>query len=218
MGGLTQRWREIRPALVSDLLYFVVRLIGATLRVRVVNPPETFDRCVVCGWHGRSLVFGNHFRSRGFCVVISLSRDGEIQNRIFSRLGYRTIRGSTGRGGARALAESIRALKGGGTMAMTPDGPRGPSGVVQPGVVLMAQRSGASLLPVGVSARPRWLAGSWDRYMIPLPFARAIVRFGSPIAVPSTAGDEELEVFRLSLEQQMHQLQAEAELDLGIPQ
>ena len=94
---------------------------------------------------------------------------------------------------------------------MTPDGPRGPSGVVQGGVMLMAQKSGAALIPVGISARPRTLARSWDRYLIPWAFGRAVFLFGDPIFVPEGANEEEVEELRLRLEQQIHAKEVEAE-------
>src|SRR5436305_14161898 len=82
---------------------------------------------IYCGWHGHSFIPAHFFRKRGYWVIISHSRDGETQKRIFAKLGYNIIRGSTGRGGVRALIEAIRALRNGATMAITPDGPRGPS-------------------------------------------------------------------------------------------
>jgi lysophospholipid acyltransferase (LPLAT)-like uncharacterized protein len=185
------------------------------MRIRVEGAPADFSRTIVCGWHGRSMAFSNQFRNRGFWVVISQSNDGEMQTRIFSRLGFRIIRGSTGRGGARALVESIRALKAGGTMAMTPDGPRGPSQVVQDGVMVMAQKSGAALLPGAFSCRPRLMFRSWDKYIVPLPFSKGIILFGDPISVPQGANAEEVESLRLRLQDEMNRLQDEAEARMG---
>ena len=101
-------------------------------------------------------------------------------------------------------------------MAMTPDGPRGPSGVIQGGVMLMAQRSGAGLVPVGITSRPRRLVDSWDRYMIPYPFAKCLLIFGEPIYVGDEASEEEVERCRLLLESECHRLQAEAEGRFGV--
>lgn len=99
---------------------------------------------------------------------------------------------------------------------MTPDGPRGPSGVVQGGVMLMAQKSGARLIPVGISARPRFLVNSWDRYMIPALFGRAVMIFGEGLTVPRDAAEDEVEQIRLRLEGEMHRLQFEADRELGL--
>jgi lysophospholipid acyltransferase (LPLAT)-like uncharacterized protein len=134
-----------------------------------------------------------------------------MQNHIFQKLGYRTIRGSTARNGAQAAIESIRALKSNGTMALTPDGPRGPSHVVQGGVMLIARKSGGLLIPVGIAAKPRFHIRSWDRYMVPLPFARGLMIFGDPISLPRDADEETVEARRLELENEINRLEVEAE-------
>ena len=204
---------------MSDLLYLIVRSIGMTLRIRTENfaaGKALPGGCVISGWHGRAFVAANFFRGKGMWVIISHSRDGDIQNRIFRRLGFKTIRGSTGRGGVRAAIEAIKVLRDGAWMALTPDGPRGPSGVVQPGVMTMAQKSGAALVPIGISARPRWLVRTWDRYMIPWPFAKALMIFGEPMFVPKDAAPEEVESLRLALEGEIHRLEAEAERKVGV--
>lgn len=216
MGSLKYKWRAVRPRLISGLLYGIVRAIGSTVRVKTENFPEDEGGCIFCGWHGRSFLFANRYRNRGWWVIISQSNDGEMQARIFGKLGYQIIRGSTGRGGVRAAVEAIRALKEGGTMAMTPDGPRGPSGVVQGGVMLMALKSGARLVPVGIAARPRFLAKSWDSYMFPLPFGRCLMIYGEPLTVPKNADEATVEEVRLRLESEMHRLEREAELRLGL--
>lgn len=216
---MKRAWRYIRPIVLSGLVFAVARLLGMTLRFRTEGI-ERFEglRCgwIVTGWHGRSLLAANFFRKQGAYVIISLSRDGEMQNRVFGWFGFKTIRGSTGRGGARAAIESIKVLRKGAGMTISPDGPRGPSGIVQSGVMLMAQKSGAALVPVGFSASPRWLAPTWDRYLIPWPFAKALLVFGEPLFVPTDATPDQVEALRLQLEGEMHRLQAEAERKLGV--
>lgn len=212
-------WRRVRPRVLSGIAHALVRLIGGTQRIRTEHE-EKFEALeggkILCGWHGRSSIAGAKYRGRGFWVIISLSKDGEIQNHIFKRLGFQTIRGSTGRGGERALVESIRILKQGGTMAITPDGPRGPSGVVQGGVMTMAKKSGCALVPVGISARPRiLLKKAWDRHMIPLPFGQSLMVFGDPYFVPKDATEDEVEAIRIRLQTDMTNLETEAERRLG---
>jgi len=216
MATLKDRWRAIRPKAITGTVFVIVRAICATLRVETVDFPSNEGGAIFCGWHGQSLVFANYFRNRSWWVIISHSNDGEMQTRIFRKYGYQIIRGSTKRGGVRAAVEAIRALKEGGTLAMTPDGPRGPSGVVQGGVMLMAQKSGARLIPVGISARPQIRAKSWDRYMFPLPFGKAIMIFGEPLTVPKDADEAEVERVRLALENEIHRLQEEADRSLGL--
>ncbi|MDR3688763.1 MAG: lysophospholipid acyltransferase family protein [Fimbriimonas sp.] len=213
---MKNKWRKLGPELTSDILFAIVRTVCSTMRFRMVNYPADDHNLIFCGWHGRSFTFANQFRRRKWWVIISHSNDGEIQSRIFSKLGYRVIRGSTGRGGVRAAVEAIRALKEGGTMAMTPDGPRGPSGVVQGGVMLMALKSGAGLVPVGIASHPHFSAKSWDRYMIPMPFSKCIMIFGDPIYVPPGSTEEQVEEVRLKLEHEIHRLERETEDRLGI--
>jgi len=211
-------WRRVRPSVLSQPIYWVVRLIGATLRITM----EGWDRVeatpggkILAGWHGRTFVAAIRFRGMGVWTIISQSRDGEMQNRIFTRFGFKTIRGSTGRGGVRAAVEAIKVLRAGAMLAFTPDGPRGPSGVVQEGIMAMAQKSGAAIFPVGVSSSRRRLVKTWDRYMVPGFFSRCIMIFGEPLTVPADASPDEVERIRLEFEREMHRLEAEAERRVG---
>ena len=207
-------WRRVRPAVASKPIVWIARAINSTLRFRLIGGEHLTTLPggkIVCGWHGRSFLAAVRFRKRGYWVIVSHSRDGEIQRGIFESQGFRIIRGSTGRGGARAAVESIRALRDSATMAITPDGPRGPTHVVQGGVMTMAQKSGAALIPAGAAASRCWHARSWDRYMIPAPFSRAAIVLGEPIFVAATANADEVEALRFRLEAAMNRAQNEAE-------
>ena len=211
-------WRRVRPNVLGGMLGRLVSWIGGTLRIEMENW-EAIESLpvgkIICGWHGRSFVAAVKWRRKGYWVMISHSRDGEIQNRVFQHLGFQVIRGSTGRGGVRAAVEAIKVLRTGATMAMTPDGPRGPSGVLQEGVLLMAQKSGAALVPVGISARPCFRAKSWDRYLVPAPFAKAVMIFGEPMYVRAEADAEEVESVRRAFESEIHRLEALADARFG---
>jgi lysophospholipid acyltransferase (LPLAT)-like uncharacterized protein len=220
MAGLKQWWRGVRPYVLSGPIAFLVKMVGNTLRIETdgLDRVQSLGKGVILsGWHGRTFLATRTFRGAGLWTIISLSRDGEMQDRIFRSFGFNTIRGSTGRGGAKAAIESIRVLKEGGIMAFTPDGPRGPSGIVQGGMLLMAKKSGAALVPVGVSASRRWLAPTWDKFMVPLPFSRGVMIFGEPLYLDAAATEEDVEAVRLKLESEMHRLQAEAEKRMGHP-
>jgi len=216
LGPIKRWWRAKRPEILVGPLYAAVNVFLWSFKTQAEGFPEDDSKMIFCGWHGRSFVFGGYCRDRSYTVLISQSRDGDIQNTMFTRLGYKTIRGSTSRGGVRALIEAIRELKRGGTMAMTPDGPRGPSGIVQGGVMMMAQRSGAGLVPVGITAKPRRIVNSWDRYVIPYPFAKCLIICGEPIYVAEDASDDEVERCRLLLESECHRLQDVAEKRFGV--
>jgi lysophospholipid acyltransferase (LPLAT)-like uncharacterized protein len=209
--------------LVSFLVFWAARLLSATLRIRVVGE-ERVDELqqrgaglILATWHGRSLVPLNRFRGRGYWAIISTSRDGEYQNRIFRRFGYQTVRGSTSaRGAVRAALAMTRRLKDGATLAITPDGPRGPSRRVQPGAIFLAQKSGCPIIPAGISASPRKLCRAWDSYLIPMPFARCALIYGEPIYVPVEAKtEEELQIWADRVGAALDALQAEAERIVG---
>jgi lysophospholipid acyltransferase (LPLAT)-like uncharacterized protein len=215
MGSVKGYWRQVRPSIFSNLLYYLSRGLGLSLRVTAEGFPKDPSNCIFCGWHGKSIVFANYFSGRGYWVIISQSKDGDMQATIFQRLGYNIIRGSTGRRGVTAALEAIRVLKNGGTLAMTPDGPRGPSGAIQGGVMLMARKSGGVLIPVGISASPRKIIKSWDSHLVPYPFSRAILIAGEPIAVPSDAAEDEVEALRLRLKAAIDAVELEADRRMG---
>ena len=211
---LKQWWRDRRPGVLSNTAYFLARTIGRSLRLQAVGYEkikEIEGGKIICGWHGRTVIPANFFKGQGLWAIISLSRDGEMQTRIFKKFGFNVVRGSTGRGGARVLVEAIRILRNGGTMAITPDGPRGPMGVVQPGVLMMAQKSGAALVPVGSHARHSHIIKSWDRFQIPWLFSKAFFVFGEPMYVPKDASEEEIEAIRVRFEASIHEVQTRSE-------
>jgi lysophospholipid acyltransferase (LPLAT)-like uncharacterized protein len=217
-----ERRPPLRTRFLAALIWVIARLIGCTARVRYVER-EIMDRALAAGtgailvtWHGRSLMPANVLRNRDYWVLVSLSRDGDLQNEVFHRFGFRTIRGSTGRGGVRATLQLARILKDGGVLAFTPDGPRGPSRKVQLGAVVLAERSGCPVIPVGVSARPRVLVRSWDRYMVPAPFARVAWVVGEAITVPPGSDDSARQAAAQRIEEAINECERRAEemLDL----
>lgn len=164
----------------------LLRMLGTTWRVRFVNGEvgQNFraggDACVYALWHGGLLPLLWAHRHRGVRVLISEHRDGEMIARVCLALGFGTVRGSTSRGAARALIQLTRELQTGFPVAVTPDGPRGPARQFAPGALIASQRAGVPILPVGVAASRAWRLRSWDRFLIPKPFARVIVAYGPP--------------------------------------
>lgn len=177
-----------------------LRILGATWRIRVVNAQGlTTLRKAKLGfifslWHGQLLPLLWHHRGEGVLVLISEHRDGEMVARAATSLGYGLIRGSSTRGGDRALISLARELQAGKEVAVTPDGPKGPAGKFAPGALVAAQRSDSFILPVGVGVDRAWRLRSWDRFTIPKPFARVTIAYGEPTKVsapsPRAAADE----------------------------
>ena len=179
-------WRE-RAALLAGRGF--LNVLARTWRVRVVNG-EAVQQLrasklpfIYALWHGHLLPLLWHHRDEGVVVLISEHRDGEIVARAAESLGYGLIRGSTTRGADRALIALVRELQAGREIAITPDGPKGPAGKFAPGALIAAQRSGTFILPVAASASRAWRLKSWDRFMIPKPFARVTVAYGRPTKV-----------------------------------
>lgn len=164
----------------------VIRLLAATWRFRAEGDTVVRDArarrqpVIFAFWHGRMLPLLWYHRRQGVAILISEHGDGEIIARVAEALGYRTIRGSSSRGAERALLGMIRAVQGGADVAITPDGPRGPAEVFAPGAAIIAQRSGAPIILVTAGADRAWRLRSWDRFLVPKPFARITVSYGEP--------------------------------------
>jgi lysophospholipid acyltransferase (LPLAT)-like uncharacterized protein len=171
----------------------VLRLLAATWRMRtsggeIVRTLRAARQPIIFTiWHGQMLPGLWQHRGEGVAVLISEHRDGEIIAGVASGLGFRTVRGSTYRGADRALVGLVRELRAGHDVAVTPDGPRGPAGSFAPGALVAAQRAGATIVSVGIAATRAWRLRSWDRFMIPKPFARVTVAYGTASVESGTA-------------------------------
>jgi len=199
--------RRLRDAVGYHLAGLVgpplVRALGATYRVIVVGPerPENSSSegsVLLALWHGRLLPIVVTHRGRGVVALVSEHRDGEYIGRVLERVGFRVARGSTTRGGARALFEMAAHARQGRDLAITPDGPRGPRLEVRAGVLAIAQRAGVAIVPTGAGASSAWVLPTWDRFLIPRPWCRVAVVYGEPIRVPPDGGAD-LETLRALL-------------------
>lgn len=182
-----RRARQVRwAARVGSLLF---RALASTWRLRVVNAePHRIVRAkgqpvIYTFWHGTMLPLLWQHRKEHVAILISEHGDGEIIARIAHSLGYRSVRGSSSRGGERALLGTARELEGGHDVAFTPDGPRGPLESFAPGALIVSQRTGAPLVLITVDAPRAWRLTSWDRFLIPKPFARVTIAYEDPVRV-----------------------------------
>jgi lysophospholipid acyltransferase (LPLAT)-like uncharacterized protein len=141
--------------------------------------------------HGVLLPLAYSHRRRAIQVLISESRDGEIIARVTGKLGFGSVRGSSTRGGQRAVLQMAACGREGFDLAITPDGPKGPRGSVSPGVIAVAARSGLPIIPVGVAADRAHRARSWDRFLVPLPFARVWVVYGAALRIEGANGADD---------------------------
>lgn len=152
-------------------------------------------------WHNHIFLGTFYFRNRGIVIITSQSFDGEYIARFIQRFGYGAIRGSSSRGGSRALVTMIKAMRSGLPMGFSLDGPRGPQHVVKPGPVMLAKKTGNPIMPFVVEPRSFWETKSWDRMLIPKPFTTARIIIAEPIYVaPEDDTDAKLAELQTSLD------------------
>lgn len=185
--------------------YWVIRLIGPTLRVcisREEGAQETLEQrpLVASFWHSCMIPATYICRDMGVRVMSSYSYDGEYMGRIIRKFGFVAVKGSSSRNAVRALLGLRRALTEGWTVAFTLDGPRGPRHKVKPGPVALGRSTGVPLSMFHVAVDRAWVLNSWDRMMIPVPFSRVLVRFGKLIRVPAGATDDDVERYTAELQ------------------
>jgi lysophospholipid acyltransferase (LPLAT)-like uncharacterized protein len=208
--------QRLQAACLAALGYPIVRALGSTLRWRVEGL-EHLDAIRAAGrqpvmafWHGRILPATVYFQRRGIVVITSENFDGEWIARIIERFGYGTARGSTSRGGRRALRELTRRMAEGRAAGFTVDGPRGPARVAQPGALWLAMTTGNPVLPFHLEAARHWTLGSWDRTQIPHPFSSVALVVGEPFDVARQGGAVGLEAARVELDTRLRALEARA--------
>jgi lysophospholipid acyltransferase (LPLAT)-like uncharacterized protein len=213
-----EEWRRSRltrveAAAIAAVGYPLINLLGHTLRWRV-DGLEHLDAILASGrqpvmafWHGRILPATFYFRRSGIVVITSENFDGEWIARIIERFGYGTARGSTTRGGRKAMLQLVRDMKRGKPAGFTIDGPKGPARVAQPGAVWLAMATGNPILPFHLEASSHWTARSWDRTQIPKPFSTVALGVGEPIEVAREADESAREAARLLLERRLVDLE-----------
>jgi hypothetical protein len=223
---MTESWRSSRlkrfqVAAIAGLGYPLINALGHTLRWRVegLHHLEAIRASgrqpVMAFWHGRILPATFYFRGRGIVVITSENFDGEWIARIIERFGYGTARGSTSRGGQKAMLQMVHDMKAGRAAGFTLDGPRGPARVAQAGAVWLARATGNPVLPFHLEASSHWSLRSWDRTQIPKPFSTVALVVGEPLEIPSDVSGEELEQARVDLEGRLGTLERRASALLG---
>ena len=208
--------KRAQVAAIAGAGYPLVNALGHTLRWRVeglqhLDAIQASGRQpVMAFWHGRILPATFYFRRRGIVVITSENFDGEWIARIIERFGYGTARGSTSRGGRRAMLQLVRDMQQGKAAGFTLDGPRGPARIAQPGALWLARTTGNPVLPFHLEASRAWLLRSWDRTQIPKPFSTVALVVGEPMEVATDATDEQLDGVRRVLEATLGALEQRA--------
>jgi hypothetical protein len=208
---------RIKYFLVGVFGSILIRLLFSTISIRempeaIAQKHKRQGKCMIYAfWHAHILTPSYVGRNLGAKVLISQHRDGEYIAQVIKRLGFDVVRGSTTRGGARALLSMInKAKEDKASFAITPDGPRGPRFIVQPGVIFLAQKTGYPIVPVSLGLTKYWELPSWDKFRIPKPFSKAVMIYGEPIIIPPKLEKSEVEEYRVSLEKAFIKLGNEA--------
>jgi lysophospholipid acyltransferase (LPLAT)-like uncharacterized protein len=201
-----------------ELLYRTCRL--STSNLKAIEKREAQGRNIFAFWHGRMLYpiyyYTRTITTAKAAILISQSKDGDYGEALVKRLNGTCIRGSSSRGGFKALNDLSNLLAKDYNLALTPDGPRGPAYHAQVGILKLAQYSQATIIPTTYNASRKITLKSWDRFIIPLPFCRVHLAFGDPITIPQESNKKEVEVFRQSLEDVLLRLDGECEKALGL--
>lgn len=196
--------------MVGTIVALLVRVWIGSVRYRYRPQGKRFDptrmkgegRYIYAFWHEHLLLPAYHYGQRNVWVLISEHADGELITQACRNLGFSVVRGSTTRGGSRALRQLVKVAEK-GHLALTPDGPRGPRRQVQIGLVYLAARTGWPIIPIGFAAENAWRMKSWDRFMLPVPYGSAYCVTGEPIVVPEHADRADLEAYRGKVQQAM---------------
>jgi lysophospholipid acyltransferase (LPLAT)-like uncharacterized protein len=213
--------QRVRASLIGGAGYFFISLIGRTLRWQAEGVDHldqihnSGHRAILTFWHGRIFPATYYFRKRGIVVMTSMNLDGEAIAQCIRRLGYGVARGSSSRGGFRALAQLVRAIKGGKDAGFTIDGPRGPRHVAKQGPILLAFKTGAAIACFHVSLQRKVQLKSWDQFQIPLPFSRAVLLMAPPLWVPTDATEAHLRDLHRKMQSTLDDLRARGDAWFG---
>jgi hypothetical protein len=197
---------------IQGSFYHVIRAYSLTFRLHIENEEswlkyrQNGGRVLLCAWHQQFFAAIRHFQTYAPyrpALMISQSKDGDIIAGIAEKSGWHAVRGSSSRDGRRALKEMIGQLKLSGLGAHIVDGPKGPAGIIKAGVISLARATGAVVVPVYITSDRAWYFNSWDRFMLPKPFARVTLRFGEMLDLTSGDSDEDFEDHRSRLQNVM---------------
>lgn len=210
--------------IVGTLAYFYLKFVGMTTRWKVIGVKETYEALdkynamIVIGWHGRTLempYFWN--KSRKLNALVSPHRDGRLIVALLHKFGIGNIDGSTNKDSSKAAINLMKNLQQGNSIAIIPDGPRGPSMTLGLSPLFYAQKSGKPIMGITYSiANSKVVRRSWDDMLIPIPFQRGIYVITEPMIIPQNATREELEQYRLELENKLNDITWKIDEELGI--
>jgi len=207
-----RRYDPVLLKIIPPMAAFFIKSLMLSCRVVKTEGLERVNEAIAMSgggavfatWHQRMSYHFHYFGSRHVTMMISLSRDGEYAAHVAAWLGFKNVRGSSTRNGSRAMRELIRKIREGETGGMLADGPLGPARTAKAGSVLIARDAGVPLIPILWGADRCWVLNSWDRYMVPKPFAKVSIFYAEPIWIPLSAAGDELEGYRRLFEDHLN--------------
>ncbi|MFO7914241.1 MAG: lysophospholipid acyltransferase family protein [Candidatus Krumholzibacteriales bacterium] len=212
---------RLNKNILSFVGAFFMRLIGITWRVEyrgldnLRKARDASGNVILAFWHGRLLALSYTHRGKNIQVLASEHYDGDLMGRIIARLGFGHLKGSTSRGGHRAMRDLKSVLEEGLDAGLAADGPRGPRGRLQQGAVELARLTGRAVLPLTSSASRRKLFRSWDCFQVPLPFSRVVVEYGEPLIMKGDENKDEREQAKDVLQRRLNELTAALDRSIG---
>jgi lysophospholipid acyltransferase (LPLAT)-like uncharacterized protein len=213
------KWsRRIQIPMIAALVYSMIRTLGPTLRYEVLGWHHAEGvyaakkQCIWSFWHRVIIPIVWWYRNHGVVVMNTTAFDGQWTRKVIEWLGFGTAQGSSSRGGLRGLAVMARRIEEGKDCAFTIDGPRGPRYVAKPGPVMLARKTGAPIMVfhVGVD-RGKTFTKTWDYFLLPMPFARAVIFFAPPIYVSREATIEEMDAKHAEMQRELERVRDIAE-------
>ncbi|MBR3632652.1 MAG: lysophospholipid acyltransferase family protein [Elusimicrobiaceae bacterium] len=210
----TQQPISLSRRMISWLIYGYSVFLGWTTRVYWFKTDEFLalekqgKNYIYCIWHNQQLFLLYPYRKQKVAALISQSKDGEYIARVLPYFGMKAVRGSSTRGGARALIEMIRAVREGYHPILTPDGPRGPIYQVQHGILYLARKTGLPIIPVGSALNHKFKVGSWDKMRVPLPFGKTAFTYGKAFYITE---ETNLETAALALKNELDRVTDQSE-------
>ena len=209
-------WYRVSLSVVPFVFVWLTRIWFFTCRIKThgqsyrdqINSRQV--PVVATFWHYSFMFVFYYLRKDSAVAMVSASKDGEYISRVARKLGHETVRGSRKKGGMQAIKALIRHMRAGKNAAIVADGSQGPALVVQAGCIVLASRAGAPVLPMVWSCNRYKRFGSWDGTVLPYPFSRVDFFYGEPLDVPAKIKSEEIEKYRLILEQRLNDLYDEA--------
>jgi lysophospholipid acyltransferase (LPLAT)-like uncharacterized protein len=213
---------SVVQTILCQLAVLYIRVVRATGTWKIEGEAQANEYhesgrpFILAFWHGRLLMMNYAWRHRSQVnMLISSHPDGQMVARAMSRFGVQSIVGSTTRGGWSAMRTMVKTLRSGGIVGITPDGPQGPRMRASNGIITIARMADAPIIPLAFSAARRRVLGTWDQFVLPLPFARGVFLWGNPIHVPTDADEAAMESRRLELENSLIELTGRADQLMG---